>query len=319
MRTIKSIFVFLLLTLPLSRASFAQQLSTTSAPVASPSAVANAVGVTGASSWYYVVVGNYPAGSTQSAVVSVNNGNATLNSSNYNIVGWTALPGVLTYDVLRLPAAANGVFTGSCTCSVTTGLAPTVTGFADQGGSVSAYTITAGASQGTAIIYADVLRYAFPKLRVQLNTGNTIADHLAEIASGSTLPSYAVPGDIFVRTGSTQPGIYYSSTANAYTFSGVTAQDCGSTTTCAATNTSSSYKVVRGTAALSTGSPSTAAVTGISPAFTSATSYTCVAQDATTIANNIGVLTAGYVSGSAVTFTGPNTVTDAFRYVCTGF
>ncbi len=39
------------------------------------------------------------------------------------------------------------------------------------------------------------------------------------------------------------------------------------------------------------------------------------AQDETTVANNIGVLTAGYVSTSAVTFTGPNTNTDhVFRF-----
>lgn len=98
----------------------------------------------------------------------------------------------------------------------------------------------------------------------------------------------------------------------------VSLTDCTTATPC--TNTAATVErqvIVRGT--LVTGTPSTFALTGISPAFTSATSYNCVAQDTTTIANNIGVLTAGYVSGSAVTFTGPNTNTDTFRGVCTGF
>lgn len=96
-------------------------------------------------------------------------------------------------------------------------------------------------------------------------------------------------------------------------------QYCGTTATCAATVESTAIKIVTGSVALSSGTPSTAAVTGMSPAFTSTTSYTCVAQDATTVATNVGVLTAGYVSGSAVTFTGPNTNTDTIRYTCIGF
>ncbi len=103
------------------------------------------------------------------------------------------------------------------------------------------------------------------------------------------------------------------------TVSGAVAQSCATTTSCSHTNESTALKVVFGSVALTSGSPSTAAVTGISPAFTSSSTFHCTASDATTIANNVGVLTAGYVSGSAVTFTGPNTVTDSVRYVCVGY
>ena len=103
------------------------------------------------------------------------------------------------------------------------------------------------------------------------------------------------------------------------TVSGAVSQDCASSASCAATNTSSTLKVVRGTGLLVTGTPSVFAVTGMSPAFTSASTYTCTAQDVTTIANNIGVLAAGYVSASAVTFTGPASNTDTFRYICVGY
>ncbi len=93
--------------------------------------------------------------------------------------------------------------------------------------------------------------------------------------------------------------------------------DCASTAACP--STSRALRAVIGIGLLATGSPSTYAVTTISPAFTGTTTYQCFAQDVTTIANNIGVLAAGYVSGSAVTFTGPNTNTDTFRFECIGY
>lgn len=106
---------------------------------------------------------------------------------------------------------------------------------------------------------------------------------------------------------------------SSITVSGAAAQDCGTAAgACSATNTSTTLKVVRGTAAATSASPSTVAITGMSPAFTSATSYSCIAEDATTATNVFVVLTAGYVSGSAVTFTGPNTLTDTIRYICIG-
>tara|TARA_R110000868_G_scaffold8963_1_gene45413 strand:+ start:36 stop:710 length:675 start_codon:yes stop_codon:yes gene_type:complete len=93
--------------------------------------------------------------------------------------------------------------------------------------------------------------------------------------------------------------------------------DCGATAACP--DTARGLRMVQGVGTLVTGSPSTYAVTAISPAFTGTTTYNCFAQDTTTIATNIGVLTAGYVSTSAVTFTGPNTTTDTFRWYCIGY
>ena len=93
--------------------------------------------------------------------------------------------------------------------------------------------------------------------------------------------------------------------------------DCATTAACP--STARALHMVQGIGLLATGSPSTYAVTTISPAFTGTTTYSCIAQDVTTIANNVGVLTAGYVSGSAVTFTGPNTNTDTFRFSCVGY
>lgn len=100
--------------------------------------------------------------------------------------------------------------------------------------------------------------------------------------------------------------------------SSLTLIDCATTAACPSTaETPVHIAIGRGT--LASGTPSTYAVTTLSPAFTSTTSFTCTAEDTTTIANNVGVLSAGYVSGTAVTFTGPATNTDGFRFSCVGY
>lgn len=92
------------------------------------------------------------------------------------------------------------------------------------------------------------------------------------------------------------------------------AQTCGTTTTCSATNVVG-LKTAYGSAPLVSGTPSVATVTGISPAFTSSSSFVCTATNATTQANPIKVVNA---SSSSITLTGPNTVTDTVNYICVG-
>jgi hypothetical protein len=105
----------------------------------------------------------------------------------------------------------------------------------------------------------------------------------------------------------------------AITVSGATATDCGTSAgACSVTSTSATVKIVSGTAAATSASPSTVAITGM-PAFTSTATYKCFASNATTPANVFSVLTAGYVSTTAVTFTGPNTLTDTIRWTCVGY
>lgn len=134
---------------------------------------------------------------------------------------------------------------------------------------------------------------------------------------GITDPPLCVPGRSPLNWRTDLSVFHYCSARNVWTAFLGGAQACGSTATCSHTNISP--RVVQGSGTLVSGTPSTFAVTGISPAFTSSSTYTCTAQDTTTVANNIGVLAAGYVSGSAVTFTGPATNTDGFRYQCVGY
>ncbi len=91
-------------------------------------------------------------------------------------------------------------------------------------------------------------------------------------------------------------------------------QYCGTTTTCGHT-VETAGQVVYGTVALNGASPSVSAVTGISPAFTSSSTFVCTAISGTTATTTVKVT---YVSGSAVTFTGANGLTDALSYICVG-
>jgi hypothetical protein len=53
--------------------------------------------------------------------------------------------------------------------------------------------------------------------------------------------------------------------------------------------------------------------------FTATTTVSCFAEDVTNVANVFQVLTGGYISTSAVTFTGPASVTDVIRWTCIGY
>lgn len=121
----------------------------------------------------------------------------------------------------------------------------------------------------------------------------------------STLASGTAP--LVIASTTTVPNLTLSNHAQM--------QFCGTTVSCSHTALTTS-QVVFGTAPLSSGTPSTAVITGISPAFTSATSYKCLASDVTTITNNVVVVT--YSSGSSFTINGPATNTDTVEYICAG-
>lgn len=304
--------------------AFAQQPTYNIPAPASPAVTVTSVGVQGFNQYNYMVVAHYPGGTTQSNIYTIGTGNATLTSSNYNQVGWAALPGALNYDVIKL---ATPAFTGSCTCSLT--LATTSTSYSDIGGSLSSYTIGAPASSATVTHILDTTDYAFPKQRIIISTVPGVsANHLAEVPSGTVLPVYASAGDLFIEnTGGTAPGCYIAlanTAASAWTPCGssggsavVPATDCGTSAGACTVTPLTTLKIVKGIAAATSASPSTVAITGM-PAFASTTSYACYAEDATAVANVFQVLTAGYVSTTAVTFTGPNTVTDTIRWTCIG-
>ena len=106
----------------------------------------------------------------------------------------------------------------------------------------------------------------------------------------------------------------------SFTVSGAKATECGTAAgACAGTNIGTTVKIIRGTATATSGTPSTVSITGITPVFTATTTVSCFAEDVTNVANVFQVLTGGYISTSAVTFTGPASVTDVIRWTCIGY
>ncbi len=98
------------------------------------------------------------------------------------------------------------------------------------------------------------------------------------------------------------------------TIPGTILTDCGSSASCATPTTrSSTMKVVTGTIAFS--SSTTAAVSGISPAFTSATSYSCSAYDGSHAYTWLFTTQ----SGTGFTITAGTSNSDVWAYSCVGY
>ncbi len=92
---------------------------------------------------------------------------------------------------------------------------------------------------------------------------------------------------------------------------------CGTSVVCGAAAATANVKAVYGSAPLSSASPSTASITTLP--FTSSASYFCTATpEGTTAAVAAGGIAINKTSGSAMTLTGPNTVTTVIDFVCYG-
>jgi hypothetical protein len=101
--------------------------------------------------------------------------------------------------------------------------------------------------------------------------------------------------------------------ANLTTSNHPTLDDCGTTSACLSAQKTGAL-IVRGSVVF----PAAATVRVTSLPFTSASSYSCTAEDQTTAAGVINATT--YSSGSSVTFTETNGLnTDTMRYICVGF
>lgn len=95
-----------------------------------------------------------------------------------------------------------------------------------------------------------------------------------------------------------------------------TAYFCGATsgaTTCANSATGGTARVFGGIATLASNS---AVISGISPAFTSTTTYSCVANDLTTRANPVQIAN---TSSSSITITNTTGASDVINYICVGY
>jgi hypothetical protein len=163
---------------------------------------------------------------------------------------------------------------------------------------------------------------------------STVANHDVDVTvnSGSFIPNETV-AQLFNATGAaccaraTIPNFVNGFGGSQFTnptggnILGVQAMfqvgDCGTTSSCAGTFLSGplKLKMIKGSAPLVSGTPSVVTVTAFNPAFTSSSSFVCTVSNATTAANSLKVVN---VSGTSITITGPNTVTDTVNYICVG-
>jgi len=176
--------------------AFAQQpISVNLVSPAPPAAVpqVNVVGNSGNSTYNYIVVANYPSGSVIGSPVTLRMGPTTLSGSNYVQIGWQALSGAISYDVLRLtpPNTFNG---STCACAVATGLTTTTT--TDTGTALTSYTAAAPAKGGSATLYVNTKGYDNPQVRQAMAS----YDIQASVGVATTLPTYCSAGDTVVNT-----------------------------------------------------------------------------------------------------------------------
>jgi hypothetical protein len=181
---------------------------------------------------------------------------------------------------------------------ITGGAGGTITVKAGAGGNGS----SAGGSGGTVDLVAGAVGTggtgAAGKVRIKDAADNTkIAAFDVSGITTATTRTITVP-DASITLGST------------------VTKSCGTTVTCAATTTNNVIMTF-GSAALTSASPSTASITGLP--FTSSSTFFCTASpEGSSAAVAAAGIAINKTSGSAMTLTGPNTVTTVIDYVCWG-
>lgn len=91
---------------------------------------------------------------------------------------------------------------------------------------------------------------------------------------------------------------------------------CGTVAAAGACANTAPTKASHAITGIATLASNTSTITGIAPAFTSSSTYFCVANDITTRANPVQAVPA---SGSTVTFTNTTGATDNISFVCIGY
>ncbi len=211
MKPVRHLLTLILLAVPaFAQTTFPNPFINAPAPPA-PVATASVNGTPGISQYLYVVVAHYPSGDVPSNVIVVNNGAATLTSTNKIVFSWPALPFVTNYDVLRV--TANPFTYANCTCAIAASATTALT-LSDTGAALNAYTVRAISAPGVAYWDLQVSSYDAPRLRTNVN-GTSYQDN---IPRGTSIPTYCTVGDEFFKTDATAgANLYLCTSANTWT------------------------------------------------------------------------------------------------------
>lgn len=171
-----------------------------------PVAAASVNGTPGITQYLYVVVAHYPSGDVPSNVIVVNNGNATLSSTNKIILSWPSLPFVTNYDVLRV--TTNPFTYANCTCALAASATTALT-LSDTGASLNAYTVRTLSAVGVAYWDLQTSSFDAPRLRTYVNG----TFYQGNEPRGTVIPTYCTTGDHFFKTDATAGANEYLCTA----------------------------------------------------------------------------------------------------------
>jgi len=240
------------------------QMTTPAAPTITTS------GTAGAATWTYVIVARNGVGATlgttpASASGSTTTGNATLTTSNYNVISFASVPGAAFYDVYRTVSGGT----------------PSTTGLI---GSVAAFEILGTGTQNTPYLFNDTGQAGDGTTAPTVNTSGFLA-------SGNTSTALLTPANVVATpqgtAGSTT--ITYKIVAVNEAGAVTAASSAATTTTANATLTSannvlvtwnsvlgaSNYKIYRTAAG---GTPSTTGLIGTITATSGTQSFTDTGQ-----------------------------------------
>lgn len=188
MLSIKTLFVTLLL----FAAPFIQragaQINPTPLPVVAGSGAqlsSSIAGTAGTTAAYYVVMTNFVGGSVPSNILYVGNSPNTLSASNFVSFQWGAVPGAVTYDLLKLASAS--LPSGTNSVLLHGGL--NVTTSVDQGTMLTGYTAAAAPSTPVGSLFINSRDYTQPQFDFETLAGTTIA---GDARNGVPLPVITV-------------------------------------------------------------------------------------------------------------------------------
>lgn len=165
---------------------------------------------------FYWVIANFPRGSTlPTGPVRIGNAPQTLSSTNKVVIGWGAVDGATSYDVIRNSSSSSPLVSGSCSaCKVASGL--TVTTAEDTGVALTSYTLGTAIPTASGRLFLDNKNFTNPLFRFT----NYWAWQPVGYGPIANRPATCTEGkDVFICSGlgcSPTPAVHYCTGTNTW-------------------------------------------------------------------------------------------------------
>lgn len=178
---------------------------------------ASIAGTSGTTTAFYVLISNFVGGSIPSNVVQLNTVPGTLNSTNFVSFIWLPVPGVTSYDLLKLTSSA--LPSGTATVVLRSALSSTTTSTTDQGGSLSSYTLAAVPVGGVANITLNSFGHKSPLIAFDgangLNPGQALNGKVLASRNANRSFTDATATGVTITATSMVGGLYFHAPTGA--------------------------------------------------------------------------------------------------------